>query len=79
MLVVAKSVKGHEFMYSAKSAHQVPKASANQICKALNDANYRLTDNEVWFVHEVGPYDNAYVYGEFQSFSKRKGKIYERS
>ena len=63
MLVVAKSAVGHEFMYSARSAHRVPKASANQI----------------WFVHEVGPYDDAYVYGETQSFSKRNGSVYERS
>ena len=79
MLVVAKSAVGHEFMYSARSAHRVPKASANQICKALNDAKFQLTDHEVWFVHEVGPYDDAYVYGETQSFSKRNGSVYERS
>lgn len=79
MLVLAKSVKDHEFAYSARSAHQVPKASANEIRDALNRERFDLHDGEIWFIHDVGPYDDAYYYAESQAFSKRNGKIYERS
>ena len=75
MKVVAKSVKGNEFLYSAKSAHKVAKASAEAICKALNDSNYDLKNGETWFVHDVDKYDNAFQYAEWQSFTRRNGTI----
>lgn len=75
MFVVAKSAKGHEYMYSAKSAHMVSKTSAKYICEKLNELKYGLKDGEVWFIHEVGPYDSAYDYGEIQKFTQRKGII----
>ena len=76
MTIVAKSVKGQEFFYNAKSAHKVSKASAKEICKALNDYKYELyDDNEVWFVHEVDKYDNAFGYAEYQAFTRRNGAI----
>lgn len=82
MLVVAKSVEGREFMYKASSAHQVPKRSAEKIRDALNEVKYGLNENEdyplVWCLHDVGPYDNAYAFAEYQSFGIRKGNIYER-
>lgn len=77
MKIVAKSVKGHEFMYSAKSAHKVSERSANLICKALNSANYDLKDGETWFVHDVNQYDSAYDYASYQAFTRRNGKLYE--
>ena len=75
MKIVAKSMKGHEFLYVTKSAHKVPNASANIICKALNDAKSQLKDNEVWFVHDVSEYDDAYNYAMWQAFSRRNGAI----
>lgn len=75
MKVVAKSLKGHEYMYSAKSAHKVPNSSAQAICDALNECKYKLKENEVWFIHEVDRYDNAYEYAEVQAFSRRNGSI----
>ena len=75
IMVVAKSAKGHEFLYSARSAHKVSKASANAICKALNEAGYHLNDGEVWHVHQVDKYDNAWVYAHAQEFRVRKGVI----
>lgn len=75
ILVLAKSIKGQEFLYSARSAHKVSKASANSICKALNDAGYELKEGEVWHVHQVDKYDNAWVYAHGQEFRVRKGNI----
>lgn len=78
MKIIAKSVKGHEYAYSAKSAHKVSNASANYICKVLNDYNFKLNDGEVWFIHEVGAYDTAYEYAQYQQFTVRNGIVKER-
>lgn len=78
MIVVAKSKKDHEFLYVPKTAHSVPKSSAKKICDALNKCGYKLTHDEVWYIHEVGPYDDAYYYADMQSFSIRKNSIYEK-
>lgn len=68
MLVLAKSVKGQEFLYSAPSAHAVAKKSAEQICSTLNEIRYGLKDNEVWYIHDVSEYDTAFDYAQFQKF-----------
>lgn len=75
MKIIAKSVKGQEFLYSAKSAHKVSEASAKIICNSLNSARYDLKEHEVWFIHDVDKYDTAYEYAMFQSFTRRNGKI----
>ena len=76
MKIVAKSVKGQEFLYTASTAHNVPNASAQAICDVLNRAKFgNLKDDETWFIHDVGPYDRAYEYASFQSFARRNGKI----
>lgn len=77
MLVIAKSAEGHEFMYKASTAHKVSKASADMICKALNDIKYKLNPGEVWHVHEVSGYENAAIYAETQAFKRRNGKLIE--
>ena len=75
MKIIAKSVKGQEFLYSAKTAHKVSNASANAICKALNDAKFELKEGETWHVHDVDQCDNAYQYAEWQAFTRRNGAI----
>lgn len=77
MTIVAKSKKGHEFLYNPKTAHKVSKASAKDICKALNDYKFEIydDDDEVWFIHEVDQYDNAFQYAEWQAFTRRNGAI----
>lgn len=75
MMVVAISAKGHEFLYSAKTAHKVSKASAEKICKALNEAKYHLKDGDIWHVHEIDKYDNAWIYAHEQEFRVWKGNI----
>ena len=72
MTVVARAIKGHEFMYSAASAHRVAEKKAQTIADALNMAHYGITPEQVWFVYDVGPYDNAYAYGEMHGFQQRK-------
>ena len=72
MTVVARSVKGKEFLYSASSAHRVAPKEAQIMADALNRAEYGITPDQVWFVHDVGPCDNAYAYGKMQGFRMLK-------
>lgn len=79
MTVVARAVKGKEFLYYARSAHQVKGLCAEKMCAFLNKQEYDLNEGEVWHVYEVGPYDNAYAYAETQIFEKnRNGKVTQR-
>jgi len=75
MKVIAKSVKGHEFLYNAASARQVSNRSASVILKVLNEKRYQLKDNEVWHIHEVDSYDNAFYYAQNRAFKIRKGIV----
>ena len=77
MKIIAKSVKGQEYLYRASTAHKVSNASANIICKALNDIGYKLGAGEVWHVHEIDEYDAAYEYGLYQAFVRRNGGLKE--
>ena len=72
MEIVAKAIKGAEYMYTPRSAHQVRGISAKKMCKFLNDQVFDLNQDEVWHVFDVGPYDNAYAYGSIQWFEKQK-------
>ena len=80
MVIVAKAIKGQEFLYSASSSHEVSKASAKVICDSLNAAKFQLKEHEVWKVMEVDKYDMAFDYGRLQYFKKYKNSIrrYER-
>ena len=68
MIVVARAIKGREFLYSAASAHRVAEKKAQTICEILNRAEYGITSEQVWHPFDVGPYDNAYAYGSSQEF-----------
>ncbi len=78
MTIVAKAVKGHEYFYSAKSAHMAAKDKASRIADKLNEIGWSLKDGETWFVYEVGYYDTAYGYAEEQSFTWGKTGLKER-
>lgn len=78
MKVLAISSKGHEFLYRASTAHKVSERSWKKIMDALNEAKYGLKENEVWHMHEVSSYDNAYAFANYQEFSIYKGTIMER-
>lgn len=75
MYCIAISVKGAEYMYRAKTAHRVSKASGQKIADALNEARYQLKDNEVWHVHEIDRYDFAYPFADAHAFKVYKGSI----
>lgn len=75
MKIIAKSIKGQEFLYNAKSARRVSERSANVILSVLNDKRYLLKDNEIWHIHDVDSYDNAYYYAQDQAFKIRKGIV----
>ncbi len=78
MLVIAKSKAGHEFIYNAASARKVSARSAETILKVLNDMRWRLKDGEIWHIHEVDEYDNAFYYAQRQAFTIRKGVVSAR-
>ena len=78
MKVLAVSAKGKEFLYKPATAHKVSARSGKAIMDALNKARYGLKENEVWHMHDVSPYDNAYAYATYQEFSIYKGNIRER-
>jgi len=79
MKVLARAEKGREFFYLASSAHAVPASRAEAIRDALNRSGYGLMAGEVWHLFDVGPYDTAYEYAQYQSFRIRSGKLYDKS
>lgn len=78
MVVLAKAVLGKEFFYDASSSHEVSKASADIICKALNDAKYDLKDGQVWHKFtDFCQYSNGWPFALGQKFTRFKGRIRE--
>lgn len=78
MKIIAVSIKDQEYLYKPSTAHKVSNRSGKAIMDALNKARYGLKENEVWHLHEVDRYDNAYAYATYQEFTVYKGKIMER-
>lgn len=79
MIIIAKSVKGSEFLYSARSAHAVNQRKAAKIVGILNDVRYQLKDGEVWHMHDIDQYDTAFLCAECQRFVlKKDGQLVER-
>lgn len=72
MQIIAKSVKGQEFIYAARSAHKVTRGKAQVIADALNNIQWQLKEGEIWFVHDIDKYDKAYMYAEVQKFTLTK-------
>lgn len=79
MLVLAKSIEGQEFLYNARSARRVSARSADKIRDAVNEVRWNLKEGEIWHLHEVDEYDNAFYYAERQSFTIRNGIISARN
>lgn len=75
MLVLAISAKDHEYLYNARTAHAVSKASAEKIRDALNAAGYMLKPGQVWHIHDVAEWEAAGIYAGGQSFKKYRGSI----
>ena len=78
MIVLAKAILGKEFFYDASSCHEVSKASADLICKALNDAKYDLKDGQVWHKFtNFSKYSGGWTYALGQKFTRYKGRVRE--
>ena len=75
MTIIAKATKGHEYLYSAISAHRVSKRSAAYICRICNSVRYRLKDGERWHVYEIGDYGYPYDVAQTQYGSVYKGTV----
>ena len=71
MTIIAKTTEGREFMYSSRSAHAVPKASARKICDICNEYKYRIEDGEKWHIYEIDEYDKANYFASIQH-----GRVY---
>lgn len=71
--VIAKAIKGQEYLYNRNSVLLVPAASAQVICDALNSAKYWLKDGEVWHLFERDWYTEQLAVGNAY---KRKGKVF---
>ena len=78
MKVIAKSIKGKEYFYKPETARKVSNRSAVTILNVLNEMKWRLEENEVWHIHEVDQYDNAYYYAQRQAFTIRNGIVTAR-
>lgn len=81
MLIIAKTVKGKEFMYSIKSARKVSKASAEKILAIVNAHKEILgaKEDEIFHIYEIDEYDTAYAYAQYQSFTIRNGIVTARN
>lgn len=70
MKIVAITVKGHEWMYAAATAHRVAEKTAQKVCDALNSVRFHLkTDNDIWHVYDIGTYEYMDSYASFQKFT----------
>lgn len=78
MLVIAKSVAGHEYIYNAATAHKVPRGKEQEVKHILNTCRFDLNPGQEWFLHDVGEYDTAYEYAQFQRFCFRKNQLIEK-
>ena len=77
MKIIAKTIKGKEFMYYPKTARKVSERSAETILKAVNQHKFLLDtkENEIWHIYEIDKYDQAYIFAQYQAFTIRKGIV----
>ena len=73
--VIAKSVKGHEYLYSRKECYSVSPKKAKLVCDTLNRLAWKLKDNETWFIHEIDDIDFEYTNAVFQQLIAGKTGI----
>ena len=77
MLVIAKTYKGKEYIYSEKTSHAVSANSAEKILNVLNTVRWNLNDGQIWHIYDVDVWDNAFSYAQCQKFTIRKGIVKE--
>jgi hypothetical protein len=79
MFFISKACKGHEYLYKRQFAIRCKsKKQATQLAEHLNTHNetangeWKLNDNETWYVYEDGEWYNDYIPYKLKS---TKGKI----
>ena len=74
MKILAKSIKGKEFIYDASTAGRVSARNAQKVCDIVN--NYKsilgCSEDEVYHVYDVYECDNAYYYAMNRRFILHK-------
>lgn len=77
MKIIAKTIIGNEFLYSAKSARKVSAKSAEKILSVVNEHKslLGLKENEIFHIYDVNEYDDAFYYAQKQSFIIRNGIV----
>lgn len=73
--VIAKSIKGKEYLYSRKECYSVSAKKAKLICDTLNRLQWQLKDGETWFIHEIDDIEYKYCNAVFQQFIAGKNGI----
>ena len=78
MFIISKTIKGKEFVYSNKYSILCKNESqAHKLAEHLNTYNedtmgdFKLKENETWFVYEIDDYD----YPPRYKVTQTKGKI----
>ena len=76
MTILAQAILGQEYMYNPRTAHEVPKSSADKIAHFLNKHKFELADGRVWHVFNIDQYDLvAYDQASTQRFKIGRGRI----
>lgn len=78
MVVVAIAVKGHEYLYSAKTAHKVNAKKAGKIAELLNAAAFKIDAGHIWHTFEIDDYDAGFVWASEQEFRLGKRGLIRR-
>lgn len=78
MFIISKTIKGKEFIYSTKySILCKSQKQARELARFLNEHNdtalndFKLKENELWYVYEIDKYSPLPRY----KISQTKGKI----
>lgn len=71
--ILAKAIKGREYVYSIASVHGVARAKAAEVCSVLNSLRWHLLPGEVWHVYTVDAYDAAYAVADLRRFIYHRG------
>jgi len=81
MKVIAKTIKGKEFCYNARSARKVSERSAEKILKIVNDHKFLLNTEkgEIWHIYDIDQYSVAYDFAQNQAFTIRNGIVTARA
>ena len=75
MLIIAKTTRGTEYLYNAKSAHKVPQKHAQKIADIVNKYSFKLSPGECWYVYDVSEYENAAIYAQYARFTYGKNGL----